>query len=370
MMKRGSRITFAAAVAAVLLAGAAAQADVRLPHIFGNHMVLQRDLPLPVWGWADAGEKVDVTLADRAVVSTTAGPDGAWRVTLPAMQAGGPVKMSVKGKNEVVFDDVLIGEVWLCSGQSNMEMQVVSSKDFDKEKAAANLPLIRQVYVPHVPAGTPAQDFNGNWVVCSPDTVGGFTAAGYFMARDLFKALKVPVGLVHSSWGGSAIDPWCAPAGYAQVPALKGTYDDVMFRDPKSDSHKALLRDYLGKLDAWTTLAKDALAAEKPINPVPDYPAQLKPLDQYGTSTGLFSGMIAPLIPYAIRGAIWYQGESNHGEGMLYAEKTKALVGGWRALWKEGDFPFYWVQIAPFRYGDENPGVMPTFWRPRRRPPR
>ena len=355
-----------AVLALMLLASFAAQADPSLPHVFGSHMVLQRDIPIPVWGWAEAGEKIEVKLGDVPAVAATTDAGGAWRVDLPAQKAGGPVKLTVTGKTPekaITFDDVLIGEVWLCSGQSNMEMQVVSSKDFDKEKAdAANYPQIRQVYVPHVPAGSPQKDFTGSWNVCSPDTVGGYTAAGYFMARKLYQELKVPIGLLHSSWGGSAIDPWCCEAGYAQVPALKGTYDQVLFRNPTSPAHKQFVNDYIAKLDAWITLAKEAVANEKTLNPAPGYPDELKPYDQYGTPTGLYSGMIAPLAPYGMRGAIWYQGESNHGEGMLYAEKTKALVQGWRAMWKQGDFPFYWVQIAPYRYGEENPTIMPTFW--------
>ena len=350
-------------LALMLLASFAAQADPSLPHVFGSHMVLQRDMPIPVWGWADAGEQIEVKLGDVPAVTATTDAGGNWRVDLPKQKAGGPLALTVTGKKAITLDDVYIGEVWLCSGQSNMEMSVAGSMNFEQEKAdGANYSLIRQVYVPHVPAGSPQKDFKGDWVVCSSNTVGNFTAAGYFMARKLYQELKVPIGLVHSSWGGSAIDPWCCEEGYAQVPALKGTYDQVLFRDPKTDAHKQFVRDYITKLDAWITLAKDAVANEKPLNPAPGYPDELKPYDQYGTPTGLYSGMIAPLAPYAIRGAIWYQGESNHGEGMLYAEKTKALVQGWRSVWKEGDFPFYWVQIAPYRYGDENPTIMPVFW--------
>ena len=344
-----------------LLCGAAAQADVTLPHVFGNHMVLQRDRALPVWGWAEAGEEVEVKLGEAAA-SATAGADGAWRVDLPPQEAGGPVTLMVTGKNVVTLEDVLIGEVWICSGQSNMQWTVASSMNFEQEKAAANLPLIRQVEVPRVPAGYPAKDFSGTWQVCSPDTVGGFTAAGYFMARHLHQELQVPVGLVNTSWGGTAIEPWTPPVGFAQVPALKDISDRVTLTDPRSEPYKQTLGAYLGQLEPWLAGAKTALAEERPLDPAPAYPEALKPLGTHTLPTGLYNGMVAPLIPFAMRGAIWYQGESNRGEGKLYTEKMKALIGGWRALWGQGDFPFYYVQIAPYLYGSEDPQVLPVFW--------
>jgi sialate O-acetylesterase len=325
-------------------------------------MVLQCDQTIPVWGWAAAGEKVEVKLGDQPAVSATAGADGAWRVDLPAQKAGGPVSLTVTGKNTIALDDVLIGEVWVCSGQSNMEMVVASCLNFDQEKTEANHPEIRHIKVPRVPAGFPAKDFDGEWQVCTPDTVGNFTAAGYFMARYLHQQLKVPVGLVNSSWGGTSIDPWTSPVGFAQVPALKAISDRVTLTDPHSDPYKKALRGYLDALEPWLKTANDALADENPLDPAPPYPEALKPLATNGLPTGLYNGMIAPLIPFAIRGAIWYQGEANHGEGMLYTEKMKALIGGWRDLWKEGDFPFYYVQIAPYEYGAEDPNVLPSFW--------
>ena len=355
------RVAIACALLAPLVAGTA-NADVRLPHVFGSHGVLQRDQAIPVWGWADAGEQVAVKLGDQPPVSTTAGADGAWRVDLPAQPAGGPVALTVSGKNTIALDDILIGEVWVCSGQSNMEFAVDSTLNADQEKAAANHPQIRQVKVPRVPAGSPASDFDGAWQLCTPETVGGFTAVGYFFARHLNQELGVPVGLINSSWGGTAIEPWTPPVGFAQVPALKSISDRIALTDPHSPDYKRALGDYIGKVDTWLAQARDALAGEKPLAPAPAYPEEIKPLADSGLPTGLYNGMIAPLIPYAIRGAIWYQGESNHGEGMLYMEKTKALVGGWRELWHQGDFPFYYVQIAPYTYGEEDPTIIPTFW--------
>ena len=352
-------------VVAVIALGACsvfAQADVKLPHIFGSHMVLQRDRAVPVWGWAEAGEKVDVKLGDQPAMSATAGAQGTWRVDLPAQAAGGPFAVTVTGKNAVTLEDVLIGEVWVCSGQSNMEFTVGGAVNAGQEIAEADFPQIRHIKVPLVPAGFPARDFDAAWDVCTPKTVGAFTAVGYFFARHLNRELKVPVGLVNSSWGGTAIEPWTPPVGFAQVPALKGISDRVALTDPHSDGYKQILRDYLEKqLEPWLAQAKDTLATEKPLDAAPPYPDAIKPLASNGLPTGLYDGMIAPLIPFAIRGALWYQGESNHGDRMLYTEKMKALIGGWRTVWKQGDFPFYYVQIAPFGYG-EDPYVLPSFW--------
>ena len=196
------------------------QANVTLPKVIGSHMVLQRDRTLPIWGWADPEEKVSVQIGDQPAVTTAADKAGGWRVTLPEMRAGGPFTVKIAGKNTITLDDVLVGEVWLCSGQSNMEMAVASCINAQEEIAAANHPQIRHIQVPKLTASVPAKDFPGQWQVCSPETAGGFTACGYFMARELQKKLNVPVGLVHSSWGGTRIEPWTTPAGFAQVPAL------------------------------------------------------------------------------------------------------------------------------------------------------
>lgn len=361
---RWLRVLCVSALAAILLSALAgvAGADVRLPKIFGNHMVLQRDMAIPVWGWADAGEKVTVQLGTGPAVSTTANDRGQWKVSLAPVPAGGPLQLTVTGNNQVVFDDVLVGEVWLCSGQSNMEMTVGASNNFPQEQAAANFPQIRQIKVARAPRGFPADDIQGEWKVCAPDTVGAFTAAGYFFAREITRALDVPVGLINSSWGGTAIEPWTAPAGFAEVPALENVYKRVQLTNPQSDTYKATLGAYIAATEAWLGTAKAALAGEKPLDPPPAYPNEIKPFATERDPTALFNGMIAPLIPYAIRGALWYQGEANHWDGMLYVEKTKALVSGWRKLWGEGEFPYYYVQIAPYVYGNEDPEVLARFW--------
>jgi sialate O-acetylesterase len=346
-------------------AGNAPAAEVSVPSFFSDHMVLQRDMPVAIWGWAADGEEVSVSLGDRPAVKTTA-KDGAWKVRLPASSAGGPFTLTVKGRNEIRINDVMVGEVWLCSGQSNMEMTVASSNDFPREKAAATDSLIRQLLVPKRPLSQPDPNLNAKWTVCSPDTVGGFTACGYFMARLLRQELKVPVGLLHSSWGGTRIEPWTPPAGFAQVPACKDISQMLEKLDPASPANRQRFSEHLDRVEAWVKKTRAALSSGGAVEPMPTLPLDAQPLaerkDPQQQPTTLYNGMIHALAGYGMRGAIWYQGESNHGEGLLYAEKKKALIGGWRKIWGIGDFPFNFVQIAPFRYGTEDPEVLARFW--------
>ncbi|MBN2712399.1 MAG: 9-O-acetylesterase, partial [Planctomycetes bacterium] len=341
-------------------------ADVKVAAIFGSNMVLQRDADIPVWGWAEPGENICIQLGSGEEQKTVAGKDGSWKVVLPKQNGSEPVKLVVKGNNEVVFTDILLGEVWLCSGQSNMEFTVNRSNNFEEEAKAANYPTIRHIKIPKRPAALPEKDVAGTWEVCSPETVGKFTACGYFMARKLQQELKVPVGLINSSWGGTRIEPWTPPVGFEGVPALKGIYDRVLLADPGTKEHKEKLgayagevREWLGKTDAFL---KDGAGEVSPLSP---YPSELLPIttgkSPHQQPTALYNGMIHGFVPLPIRGAIWYQGESNHGEGMMYKEKMKALVGGWRKLWGN-DFPFYFVQIAPYSYGNEPATVVPIFW--------
>jgi sialate O-acetylesterase len=298
-----------------------AQAAVKLPAIFSDHMVLQREQPLPVWGWDEPGKEVTVTLGD-AKATAQADASGKWMVKLPAMKAGGPLTLTVAGTSQESRNDILVGEVWICSGQSNMQMDVNGSNNAAEEKAAANHPQIRHITISRVPAATPQTNVTTDgWQVCTPQTVGGFTAAGYFFGRHLQQTLNVPIGLIGSNWGGTRIEPWTPPVGFQQVPALK---------------------DIADKLDTFPS--KDANGNVNHQSPL-----------------ALYNSMIHPLVPYAIRGAIWYQGESNNGEGMLYFEKMKALIGGWRTVWGNQDLAFYFVQLAPYRYGGD-PTKLAGIW--------
>ena len=299
-----------------------ASAAVKLPSILGNHMVLQQGEPVPVWGWADVGEKVTVTFHGKTV-ETKADKAGKWQVRLPAMKANAKgADLVVKGSNEIKLSDVLVGEVWLCSGQSNMEWTVARSANAKQEIANAKHPLIRHVKVPHRPSDKPESDVKtSGWQVCSPSTAASFTAVGYYFARHLLKEIKVPIGLIGSNWGGTRIEPWIPPVGFQAVPALK--------------------KDFADKLDQFPNKRGNRIHHQSPL--------------------ALYNGMISPLLPYAIKGALWYQGESNNGEGMLYHEKMKALIAGWRSVWNKPDLPFYFVQLAPFRYRGD-PKRLPGIW--------
>lgn len=332
-----------------------AQADIRLPAIIGDHMVIQRDLPLQIWGWADPGEEVHVTLGD-AKASARADAQGNWRVTLPPIKGGKGLEMTLAGKNTIKLTDILLGEVWLGSGQSNMQWSVQMSDNSAEEIGSANFPEIRLFSVPLVPSGKPAQDVNAKWVVCTPDNVKGFSAVLYFFGRQLHKDLKLPVGLINTSWGGTRIEPWTPPAGLASQSELQSELEWVNARNA----------DYKNALDAsvelyrsWLASADKAKAAGQEIPDPPAAPAH--PLNSNGVATGLYNGMIHPLVPFTIRGAIWYQGEANVGEGMKYHTRMKALIQGWRTVWGQGDFPFLFVQLAPFAYGGD-PSRLAELW--------
>jgi len=363
---RGSR-TAAWGAALLILLAATARAAVKLPAHFDAHMVLQRDMPIHVWGWADPGENVAVRLDAGDSVSTTANRAGEWRLQLPAQPAGGPCRMVVQGQNEIVLDDVWIGDVWLCSGQSNMQWPVSRASHAKQEIANANHPRLRHFRVPQRPAPAPQRDTQGAWTVCSPKTVGGYTAVGYFFGRMLLEELDIPVGLINASWGGTRIDPWTPPEGWAAVAALADIAQQVRAADPSTTAYREAAGAYVEAVDAWRATATAAIEAGRRIPIAPAFPNALRPLTGQGQPphqqpTVLYNGMIHPLAGLSLRGAIWYQGEANREDGRLYTDKMEALVGGWRAVWGIGDFPFYYVQIAPYQYGQDDPGMLPLFW--------
>ena len=354
-------------VVGLLLAGAAlagrCSAALTLPAVFGDRMVLQRGEPIPVWGWADPGEAVQVSL-DQASVAAVADAAGAWRVSLPPRAEGGPFELTVQGKITVKLTDVLVGEVWLCSGQSNMEFRVRSALNFEQEKAAATLPRIRHLSVPRSPASLPGKDVQPcRWSVCSPETVGDFSAVAYFFGREINRELAdVPVGLIDTSWGGTRIEPWTPLCGFQAEPTLSAIVDSVVLTLPTSAAHQRDLAAHLEAVSTWLAAARRALDAQQVVTPGPEFPKGLLPLQGPQDPTTLYNGMVQGLAPFACRGALWYQGESNRSDGMLYADKMKALVGGWRQVWGKPDLPFYFVQIAPFQYGQEASDVLPLMW--------
>lgn len=279
-------------------------------------MVLQRG-GAKMWGWSDPAEEIDISTGWGAKVHTRASLRGLWAVKLPTPAAGGPFDITIQGKNLLTLHDVLIGEVWVCSGQSNMEKYLgpmpgqKPTPDWERETAEATHPRMRLFHVPPTAAYVPMRTVNATWTECNPETIKTFSAAGYFFGRRLHDDLKVPIGLMESTWGGTEIEKWTSQRGMWAP----------------------------GSKDLWDVLGPDT--------------------NQDPTYSALFNGMIAPLIPYTIAGAIWYQGEANVGNGYFYQFLQPQMIADWRANWNQGDFPFYFVQIAPYAgYGNNLAGEL------------
>ena len=296
--------------------------DVSLNNMFGDQMVLQQGIHNRIWGHADPEEAVTVGFAGQSH-AVTADAAGRWEVQLnPVDEYGGPHVLTVEGKNKIAFSDVLIGEVWICSGQSNMQWAVNQADDADLEKAAANFPVIRLLSVPQVGTQETQWNFNGKWQVCSPESVGDFSAVGYFFGRQLYETLGVPVGLIDNAWGGSAAEAWV--------------------RRDKIVAHESLRRIH----DRWVTLEADK----------PDDEKFMKGNQRPGN---IHAGVLAPSIGYGIRGVIWYQGESNAGRAHQYRTLFPTMIESWREEWQladNRDFPFYWVQLADYKAEVLEPG--------------
>lgn len=297
---------------------AAGSAELKVAAIFGDNMLLQQNLRVPVWGWSAPGAKVTVKFSGQTR-SVHAGRDGKWIVKLGRMNASfAPRTLTIESGETKNFTNILVGEVWLCSGQSNMEKPIGKQRgqkpclNYEQELATANFPNIRIFKIEPALSATALADLrkNSGWLECSSNSLDGthFSAAAYFFGREIRTNLNVPVGLIESSWGGTRIEPWTPPIGFEKIPSLA------------------------------------ALAH-------PDIPSAKIPNT---TPTVIYNAMIAPIAGFGIRGALWYQGESNcmgnHPDGAIYVDKMEALVGGWRRIWGEGAFPFYYVEIAPFKY--------------------
>jgi sialate O-acetylesterase len=482
---------------AVALGMSQAQADITLNPLFTDNAVLQQGVKVPIWGTATPGERVTVAFAGQTV-STTTDTSGKWLVHLAPLKTGEPRTLTISGRNQIVLTNILVGEVWICSGQSNMERQLgpragqQAITDWKKEAAAANYPEIRQFLVAQTKAFTPATTVSGSWVVCSPETVTNFTAVGYFFGRDLYQARRVPIGLIHSSWGGTVAEAWMSEAGLSQLPDFAKPVAEMkqLAADPAEAERKTVARQnvWYARVDtglranppwsavdldtsSWKTMKLptfwenagypnfdglfwfrrtfdlpenwDGSDGELHLGAVDDNDTTwvngvevgatigytvpriyrvpgsgLKPtnnviavrvLDTGGNGglwggsdpmmrllvkageltncipltgewlcrqgvsladagwpptdytqspnapTVLYNGMIAPLLPYAMRGVIWYQGESNVGREQQYRALFPAMIADWRQAWGEGDFPFLFVQIAP--YSGNTPGI-------------
>jgi sialate O-acetylesterase len=339
--------------AAASLTPAVSRADIKLPTIFTDHMVLQQGQKNRVWGTAAAGEKVTVSIGSQQQSATAAG-DGKWMVTLdPLPVSSQSATLTIKGNNTVAIQDVLVGEVWICSGQSNMQWSVNASNDPDLEKMTAKYPLIRFISVPNVGTQEPQSDFKGSWTACTPDTVGDFSAVGYFFGRQLHKTLGVPIGLIDDAWGGSACEAWIR----RDVLASKPEYAPLMDRwvgIEKNATDPAVLAKYEEDLAKFKKVAEEAKAAGKPAPRAPQHPAAI--LSGNARPGNIYNGVLKPTIGYGIRGAIWYQGESNASRAYQYRDLFPLMIQSWRDEWQQGDFPFYYVQLADFMAEKSEPG--------------
>lgn len=364
--------------------------DVKLPAIFGDHMVLQRDAKVPIWGWADSGEMVTIT-AGSAKASATAGDEGKWSATIDGLKASDqPINVTITGKNTVTLQDVLVGDVWVCSGQSNMEFQLGGGKyGFGGALGAAEAipeadhPTMRLFIVAKRIAFDPQTDCMGSWKVCTPDSAARFSAVGYFFGREIQEDQHVPVGMIGTYWGGTPAESWTSLEALNAVseleplarrfenlkrllPQLKQTYEHEAL--PKWEQANAdwIKNDGPAALAAQQKWIADAAAANAAGEPIPTKPPAAKlqpkkplaPDEDPNMATVLNNGMVAPIVSFAIKGAIWYQGESNAVRARQYQTLFPTMIDDWRKRWAQGDFPFIWVQLA--NYMDRKPEPTQT----------
>ncbi|MFN5076412.1 MAG: sialate O-acetylesterase [Planctomyces sp.] len=320
---------------AVTLTASATQAALRLPNIFSDHMVVQQKMPIRVWGWTTAGQEVTVEMGGKSV-SGKAGADGRFDVSLPELPAGGPHALTVKADETRTINDVLVGEVWICSGQSNMQWSVNASNDPDLEKLAAKFPSIRMINFPQVGTQDPILSHDDRrWMVCNPENLGNFSAVGYFFARQLHLTIDVPIGMINNAWGGSACEAWVnrdvlkanekfAPL-LARWEAQEKQFAELSGNSSLNDDQKKALEG----------LKRQMSGNSRPAN--------------------IYNGVLKSHLGYTIRGAIWYQGESNAGRAYQYRDLFPTMIENWRKEWGQGDFPFYWVQLADFKAQQAEP---------------
>ncbi len=322
----------------VLYASAAMllHADVKLPALISEHMLVQRNVPVRIWGSADPGEAVTVSF-QKQKVSTTADSTGKWQAFLaPMKEQTAGADMTIAGKNSITVADVLVGDVWIGSGQSNMGFTTGRADNAEKELAAADYPLIRLFGVKLTVADTPKDDVIGKWTLCTPETVKSFSAVLYFYGRDLHKATKLPMGLINTSWGGTPAQSWTSKPALEGEPALKFIVDDWQ---KTVDAFPANMVKHDAAVAKW----KETKQGNQPRSPAGP--------GHQNTPAGLYNAMIAPLTPYAIKGAIWYQGEANASpaHAFIYRRLFRVMIEDWRQAWGIGAFPFYWVQLANYQ---------------------
>ena len=323
------RLASFACVALVLTAPLVA---VELAPIFQDHMVLQRQQPLPIWGTAAPGEQVEVAFAGSQA-RATADADGSWQLTLPPLEASATGRdLVVRGAETITVRDVLVGDVWLLSGQSNMEWPVRSSREAEKEQAAATDSRIRHFKTRRTIAHQPQPDVRGRWVVTSPEAVGNFSAVGYFFAREILREVNVPIGLLNSTWGGTPVEAWLPPSSLTVYPIRR------LAADHQARGFNQIAAAY-GQQEAalarWASTGSAGKTPGEPWAPGPEI-----------ASGVLYNGMVAPHVGFALRGVLWYQGEANADQPDSYEALFRELIEAWRREWKRPDLPFYWVQLA------------------------
>jgi sialate O-acetylesterase len=318
-----------------------AAADVRLPGLISDHMMLQRSVPARIFGKAEPGEAVSVTFRGQTARTVTDAL-GRWEVWLRPMTPGAPSNMTITGANTITIADVLVGDVWMGSGQSNMQWAVRQSDHAETEIAAATFPQIRLFSVPRKPSSTPVEEVDAKWVVCSPESVRDFSAVLYYFGRQMHQDLNAPIGLIHSSWGGTPIASWLSGPSLVGNPRLEPFltfWQNAVLQYPVSASrHEQALKK-------WEASGSQGPRPQPPLGP-----------GHAHEPTSLYNGMIAPLVKYTITGALWYQGETEagRGQGHVYGEALMTLVQDWRKAFGQGDFPFYWVQLANYANAAKN----------------
>ena len=333
----------ASVIAGFLAVAPAAHAEVKLPHILSDHAVLQREMPIHIWGMADPGEKVSVAFHGQ-MLATAADRLGHWDVYLRPEHAGGPYKLTVTGSNTITLNDILVGDVWFASGQSNMELPL---KGFPgsavlmngaQEIAAANHPQIHLLHIPNTASDYEQADQPAEWTLCTPGTATNFSAVAYFFGRDLQEKEHVPIGLIDSSWGGTPVSAWLSLDGLSSDAALM----------PEFTARLPMVESQADVPAMEAAEKREDAAAQAAGQPVPKHPWHPNPGSW--EPTALFNGMVAPAIKYTIKGAIWYQGETDSSamRAPLYEQAFSAMITDWRARWREGDFPFLFVQISSF----------------------
>jgi sialate O-acetylesterase len=328
--------------------GALIYAQLSLPAIFGDHMVLQQKQSNPVWGWGQPGETVKVAIYGQSHM-TTVDQEGYWKINLRPIPAGGPYRLEIEGeKSKFFFDDVLVGEVWICSGQSNMAWSVKNTNSAELDILTANYPDIRLISVPQRGMQEEQNDFDGEWTACSPESIKDFSAVGYFFGRRLHHALGVPIGLIDNAWGGSAAEAWIR----RDVLEKDGRFDELMSwwaDQERSYDYEATLEDWKQRLAEWEAMEESQREQGPPRRPNNIMTGNQRPAN-------IFNGVLHPTIGYGIKGVIWYQGESNASRAYQYRDLFPLMIQHWRSEWEQGDFPFYYVQLADFRMESEDPG--------------